>query len=276
MGLDSHDARHMDGEQKISGVGLLTKGFQILDSFGPGSPALSQAELARMNGLPRSTASRLVRYLCDCGYLMYNDRSGQYRLGPAAVDLGRRASTHFSLVEVAQPVLDALSNTTDETIILTKLDETRRKAVCVHQIESSCDGLRVFEKVGAEFHLHEGAAPRAILAALPEREREAILQQALSKRTNPTLITPETLRTAITETIAAGYAVSREETYKGVVGVAAAILWPDMRPVGSIAIAAPLLRYSEQEILEVGVTVSASAGEISRLLRNHAVHEATQ
>lgn len=257
-------------EAKTSGgVGLLKKGFQILDSFGPGAPAWSQADLARLNGLTKSTTSRLVRYLCDCGYLFYHERSGRYRLGPAAMDLGRRASAQFNLFEVAEPVLELLSRATDETIILTALNEHRRTAVCVHQIESKRDGLRVFENVGAEFHLHQGAAPRAILAALSEPEREAILTRPLPGRSSGTLTAPQTLRAAIEETLALGYAVSREETYQGVVGVAAPVLWPDMRPAGSLAIAAPLLRYGDEEIAQLGATVSASAADISSRLRNH-------
>ncbi|MBO6727100.1 MAG: IclR family transcriptional regulator [Rhizobiaceae bacterium] len=261
-------------QQVASGVGLLKKGFQILESFDQGAPAWSQSELARATGLTRSTTSRLVRYLCDCGYLIYHENTGRYRLGPAAVDLGRRASTQFSLLEVAQPILETLSATVDETIILTELNEQRRTAVCIHQIESKRDGLRVFENVGSEFYLHQGAAPRAILAALSESEREEILRQALPGRGARTLTTADKLRVAIDETLAVGYAVSREETYEGVIGVAAPVLWPDRRPVGSVAIAAPLVRYGDQEVQKLGALVRQSASEISARLRSHQTGQA--
>lgn len=256
----------MNDTQTSDGVGLLKKGFQILDSFTMASPSWTQTDLARATGFTKSTTSRLVRYLCEAGYLTQATSSGRYQLGPAAMDLGRRASALFNLAEMAQPVLERLAAETHETIILTEYLERRSAAVCVYQIESQRDGLRVFENVGAEFRLTEGAAPRAILAAIPDADREALLAQPLRKRGSGSLTTPDAVRAATIEAQRAGYAVSREETYDGVVGVAAAIRWPNGLPAGSVAIAAPLLRYDENGVAKLGSLVAAAAREIDVLL----------
>ena len=257
----------MRDTQTADGVGLLKKGFQILDSFSATSPSWTQAELGREHGFTKSTTSRLVRYLCDTGYLTQASSSGRYRLGPAAMDLGRRASAQFNLAELAQPVLERIAAATQETVILTEYVERRSTAVCVYQIESRRDGLRVFENVGSEFRLTEGAAPRAILAALPEADRETLLTaQPLRKRASGSLTTPDAVRKATERAQQLGYAVSREETYEGVVGVAAAICWPNGLPVGSVAIAAPLMRYDERGVEELGRRAAAAAGEIDALL----------
>lgn len=87
-----------------TGVGLLQKAFQLLDLFTDERPAWTQAELARETGLARSTLSRLVRFMARRGFLI--EQYGRYRLGFAAIDLGRRAQRLFNLAELCHDLLE--------------------------------------------------------------------------------------------------------------------------------------------------------------------------
>jgi IclR family acetate operon transcriptional repressor len=253
-----------------SGVGLLQKAFQLLDLFQTDAPAWSQAELARATGLPRSTTSRLARYLSDRGYLIQVDRTGRYLLGPAAIDLGRRAATNLDLRGICRPVLEQLAEETGETVILTALDETRGAVACVDQIESTHGGLRVFERVGGRFPLHAGASPRAVLAYLPKNEQARILAGPLEPTTRATLTDADEIRAELAATVERRYAVSYEETYVGVVGVAAPVFGWDARPLGSLAIAAPIQRAPEIRVREFGAMLNRAAEQVTALLRGRA------
>lgn len=245
-------------EQDIRGVGLLHKAFQILELFSPEQPSWTQVEIGRAADLPRSTVSRLVRYLCSRGYLTFHERSGRYTLGFSAIELGRRAQLQFDLASFAADILEDLSRQTRETIMLTGFNPAALQVVCLEQIASQHGGLRVYETIGATFPLYAGASAKPVLASLPENVVERVLHAPMPP-INPAVVpTAERLRADLEAIRKRGYAVSREETYPGVAGVGAAILDPNGIPLGSIAIAAPMQRMSEEMIAQMGAMVAAA------------------
>ena len=238
-----------------AGVALLAKTFQMLDLFQIETPAWTQADLVRATGLNRSTVNRLVRYLVSTGYLVQLASSGKYSLGLAAINLGHRANASFDFRSLCQPALEKLAEMIDETIILTSYDPTNNTSVCVDQIVRKHGALRVFERVGSTFPLHAGAAPKAILASLPEQDRKAFINGTLQKFTKNTLCNPAELEADIIATIGRGYSLSWEETYEGVAGIGAPVVGPDKMPLGSIAVALPIQRVEPGTIEFIGASL---------------------
>ena len=255
-----------DDSGKTVGVGLLSKAFQILDMFTYDHPAWTQADLAKETGVPKSTVSRVVRYLCARGYLMLFKDTGRYSLGPAAMDLGHRAFALMDLREVAMPILQQLARETSETVILTLLNEAANQVICTEQISSNRGGLRVFERVGSSFPLHAGAAPKAVLAYLPEMDKQQILGRSLNKFAEHTITDPKKLIKDLQATLQRGYSVSHEETYTGVHGVAAAFFGPGQKVMGSVAVATPEQRATEKDVLRYGTLVRRAADQLSEAL----------
>ncbi|WP_085901895.1 IclR family transcriptional regulator [Kiloniella majae] len=248
-----------------AGVGLLHKAFELLNLFQVDQANWSQSEIIEITEMSRSTVSRLVRYLVETGYLAEIPKTGRYSLGMAAISLGQRAEAGFDIRVICQPVLEKLAKVTSETIVLTAFDKASNSAVCVDQIESRRGGLRVFEEVGASFPLHAGAAPRAILAKLPDQFVDRYLKQELVSFTPQTLIQKKRLREDIAIIRSQGYAVSSEETYEGAAGIAAAFTSPNGEPVGSLAIAFPMNRLDEKGRDVMGRQLKVFASEISEL-----------
>ncbi|MCZ0736324.1 IclR family transcriptional regulator [Phreatobacter sp. AB_2022a] len=229
-----------------AGVGLLKKALQILDLFTEERPNWTQADLARETKLARSTLGRLVRFLSAAGYLM--EQRGRYTLGFAAIDLGRRAQLQFDLVGLCQSLLEDLAQATAETVILTGYDEIHASVVCLAQIPSRQGGLRVFENIGTAYPLHSGATAKAVLAFLAQQQIDSILRGDLTGVNPATTMSADALRRQIEEVRAAGFVVTYEETYPGVVGIAVPVLTPRRQPLGSIAIAAPIQRMDQARI----------------------------
>jgi len=232
---------------ETGGVGLLRKTFQVLDMFSVETPAWSQAELVRRSGMNRSTLSRVVRYLHSSGYLMLDEQNSKYMLGVAAVELGRRAKNSFDLRVISSEAVKQLAQQENETVILTSYIKGQGFVTCLDQVHASQTGLSVFEKIGAQFPLHAGASPKAVLIALSTEQREEYYKQELKSFTPTTITDPGKLRAHIEEYAERGFAVSREETYPGVIGVAAPIV-VNGRPLGSVAISVPLQRTTENKI----------------------------
>ncbi len=228
------------------GVGLLIKAFQILDLFSDERSAWTQSDLARETGLARSTLSRLVRFLCARSYLM--EQRGRYILGFAAIDLGRRAQLQFNLVDLCYDLLEEVAQSTGETTILTGFDESRNCIVCLAQIPSRYDGLRVFENIGNTYPLYAGASSKATFAFLSEQQIARVVAGPLPPINPARKINAKKLRAQIADIRAKGYAVTNEETFPGVNGVGVPILTPQRRALGTIAIGAPCHRLDAKAI----------------------------
>lgn len=248
------------------GVGLLNKAFQVLDQFTPDQPTWTQAELGRVTGVSKSTVNRLVRYFCVRGYLMQLERQGRYGLGPAAVDLGLRASAQFDLGGAAMPLLERLAQETHETVLLASYRPGQSEVICVAQIASPREGLRVFQSVGSAIPLHAGAVAKAVLAFLPDDVKAAVVEGPLVRLTEKTLTDPTVLAHDLDEIKARGYAISREETYSGVYGVGAPVFGPGGAIAGGIAVAAPLFRMDATAMLDHAQRIVATAEALSRRL----------
>jgi len=247
------------------GVGLLVKAFQVLDLFTRDRPSWTQVELQSATELSRSTLSRLVRFLHGRGYLAYAADTGRYALGIAAVDLGRRAVRASNLVELCASTLAQIAEETGETVMLTAYDPRQSKVICLEQIPSVKEGLRVFERIGAAFPLYRGASSKAVLAFLSPSDVEVTLAQMAHDA-------PDRDAVRLTRELAtirvSGLATSLEETYPGVAGLAVPVLGDDGVPLGSIAVAAPILRMNQEARTKIGRMLTASGRKLSASLRS--------
>ena len=122
--------------------------------------------------------------------------------------------------------------------------------VCLAQIPSRQGGLRVFENIGTAYPLHSGATAKAVLAFLPEDQLSTVVAGDITPLNPASKTSREALRKHLAEIRKSGYAVTREETYPGVIGVAVPILTARRQPLGSIAVAAPLQRMQERKVAD--------------------------
>src|SRR5690606_29132361 len=103
----------------------------------------------------------------------------------------------------------------------------------------------------------------AYLAACPREMIETELSKPLAAYTDYTSVDAAELRQRIEETQTRGYSVNRQGMEAGVISTSAAIVPPDGRPVGSLTVAAPVVRADDDRIREYGMAARASARRIS-------------
>jgi DNA-binding IclR family transcriptional regulator len=229
----------------------LLKALAVLDAFDERRPQLSEAELRRELRLPSSTTHRIVRALEARGYLM-RTASGHYRLGLAAIALGRRAAVSLD----PRAVLDELARETGETAILGMRDPAGLR--CVDRVETA-ERLRLSLAIGAVVPLHAGATSKALLAALDDAELEAILAGPLPRLASGTITDPDELRAEVVRIRARGYATSREETNEGAWGVGVAL----SGGAGVVSVIGPLTRLSPEAEARAIRAVRAAAERLS-------------
>jgi DNA-binding IclR family transcriptional regulator len=241
----------------VAGPKVLEKTLRVLDLFTLDRPSWSVTEIARELGMPTATAHRIVRALEGRSYL---GRAGpRYRLGFAAIDLGRRAMASVDLRSRLTDVLRELARTTGETVLLTVYDESRHGSLCVDRIETT-HSLRLTIDIGRVTPIHAGASAKALLAFLEEPIIDEVLAHDLQRLAPGTVTDRERLRHELDDIRARGWASSYEENNVGAWGLAAPIMVGD-RVVASVGFAAPTARHSESAVRSLAKLVCEAARE---------------
>src|SRR4051794_12188481 len=125
------------------------------------------AEAAETLGVARSTAHRLLGALRRRGFVLQDKPNGAYRPGPVLNEIGLAAIGRIDIRLVARPVLEELSEQSQETVSLSLLEGGNVRFV--DGVESP-RSVRVGNRTGLVLPAHCTAAGKAILAALPRIE----------------------------------------------------------------------------------------------------------
>ena len=246
-------------------IKILDKTFRILAAFTPRVPVWSLRPLAGEVGLPKSTVHRILNVLEASRYVAREGEAARFRLGPAALELGRRAHVSTDLRQVALPVLGRVAHESGETAFLLVPNRTRDGAICIERVESRLD-LRLIAEIGAQVPLHAGASAKALLAFMAPEEIDAVIAHGLRRLGPGTITNAGALRRDLARTRRRGWALSVEETNEGATGVAVPVFGPGGEVAASLAIAGPLTRFTRQRRVRFVALARGGAAEIARML----------
>ncbi len=159
-------------------VTALARGLQVLACFRSDDKALGNLEIAERCRLPKSTVSRLTGTLTRLGYLHQVEASGKYRLGSATLSLGTTMLRRLDVRQMARPLMQELADFAKCEVSLGTRD--RLSMIYVENCRSAELLVRSLD-VGSRIALATSAMGRAWLAAVPEKERRAVLDQVRSR-----------------------------------------------------------------------------------------------
>jgi IclR family acetate operon transcriptional repressor len=248
------------------GTQAVERAMAILNCFRREQQSLGITEIARAVDLNVSTAHRLVRALCNGGFMEQEPSSERYRLGFAIAILGQRALEQ-SGYHLAQPILARLSTTTGESA---SLGIRRGDEVVVIERAASGQPLRFDHPTGAEIELHASAMGKVLLAFSLGAPKEIAASLPHMTRYTPHTITSRAgLVAELTAIRLQGFAMNREERYEGVCGIAAPVMAADGSAHAAVAIQGPSLRLTPKRLDQLSAVVREAADEIGLLvLRN--------
>lgn len=244
---------------------LLERTFAVLALFAGDKTEWTTTEIGQACGLPVPSAHRIVIALSAHGFLVRDQSSKRFRLGPAAIALGRAALSASDLPTVASSLLPRLTADTEETSLLTVPTAGHRGAVCLLRYESP-HPLRLAVEPGRQLPLHAGASQKAILAYLPEEDQERVASDRLERFCQSTLDTREAVLNEIKSIRTRGWAYSLEETNVGVWGVAIALLNNTGTAVAAVGVAGPQVRLTRETVKSSLEATQAVATEMAASL----------
>lgn len=224
----------------------LLRSMELLEVLQEKNRSFSIAELADAMDLPPSTVHRILQTFCEKKYVMRDERSHTYRLGPALIPLGKAAARGIRLQDAAYPVLASLSAKTEEDSYL--VIPVGNKGLVIEKVDGP-NHLKVVEEFGYEMYMHCGAIRKVLLAhQTPAFIDEYFKNVVVHDRAFPH-VRPEDLRTELTQIRQDGFAITRGEYVNDAIGIGAPVFNSEGELAGSIGIIAPSIRINNEELL---------------------------
>lgn len=248
------------------GSSTLTKGLELLRLMGKFPDGAPAAVFAKESRLPFSTAYRLLNTLAETGYAEYDPGTKLYRVGLTVFELSQSISAARGYDGALMPVLRTLSETTNESCLFSVRDG--HETVTIHTVDGP--EFRQTTDPGDRLPLHVSSMGKAILSAMPSIEvRELLADLDFQAYTEHTITNPEILLQQIEAGRQDGYVYQREEVDLGMNAIAAAVVGPAGRVLGAVAIAAPLFRAGQDELVAQRAALTAAAHRLAATLPAH-------
>ena len=160
----------------------LERGFAVVHAFGADARELSITDVAQRTGLSRAVARRYLLTLQELGYVVQN--GADFSLTPRILDLGFTYLSTIDVANIAQPVMEEITNTLHESCSAAVLDGT--EVVYVARVQAKRI-MSINLVVGSRLPAHATSMGKVLLAHLPPQNLEAYLAnapfEALTKRT---------------------------------------------------------------------------------------------
>ena len=231
--------------------------FDVLELLVGHREGLTLTDISRRLDLPTSSTHNLMQKMVANGMVaMTTDL--RYSLGARSVQLGVRINEGLEVRSLAQRYLMDLSRETGGDAYLGMA--LGRKVSYVDRAEGT-NSVTVAIKLGQSLYLHATAVGK-LYASYVDTFRQDLLAKDWPKLTDFTLVDREELEMECAKIRVQGYAISREEAYLGVIGVAVPVC--DARGNLVAALHCPLLQNdsSESHISFVLKTAQAAARRV--------------
>lgn len=189
--------------------------------------------LARSLGVPRASLYRLLREMCDEGFVTHYPEERRWGLGIATLELGSAYQRADPLVRLARPLLSDVVDATGATVHLAVLHGNETLYLLVERPRRA-EHLVTGEGVRLPAHLT--ATGRAMLAHLSRRQLEALYPHGLVLREEAGPRSLRDLREALEQERTRGWSSEDGLVSEGFASVAAAAFDATGLPTAAIGV----------------------------------------
>ena len=224
----------------------LLRSMELLEVLREKNTSFSIAELAEAMALPPSTVHRILQTFCEKKYIIRDERTHTYRLGPALIPLGKAAARGIRLQDAAHPVLESLSRESKEDSYL--VIPVGNKGLVIEKVDGPSH-LKVVEEFGYEMYLHCGAIRKVLLAYQTPAFIDQYFKTIIVNDQAFPHVRPEDLKAELKKIRRDGYAITHGEYVNDAIGIGEPIFNSDGELAGSIGIIAPEIRIETDDYL---------------------------
>ncbi len=245
----------MPSIEKINSIfELLRKNYKV---------GLTNKEISSELKMPASTCYRILAKLKKYNYVYQQPSNKRYFLGFAHLRFAEAVRESMSISTVCLPYLEDLHRRTDETTFVAIWDGKS----CVALEVAGYINTRVSIGSGEIMPLHCSATGKAVLAFLPDRERERIIDQLdFYPYTKNTIVNPKDLKKNLEEIYENGVAYCLQEFHNGINALAAPIFDNNNHVVAAIAVVGIHIDLDEDTLEEYSGLFLNAAYNITAVL----------
>ncbi len=244
------------------GTGALDRAFAIIQHLAAASTEGARVtQIAKDIGLTQGTVHRTLQALIAQNVVEQDERSKYYRLSIDFFVLAARAGNPVNLRELCRPMMLRLCASLGDTLFL--LARSGFDAVCIDRSEGPFPIRSFTGDIGGRVALGVGQGSLAILAFLPELEREEVIRFNLPRVRELGMFDEVYLRTEIERVRGLGFAARNTGLLEGMAGVAVPICDRQGRAVAALSVGTISARLNPERLPTVVEMLKREAQSIS-------------
>ncbi len=252
-------------DSPAAATGAVDRSLRILETLAGEPEGMPLAAVAGELGLPRSAAHRLLAELVRCGYVRQLRAQGDYALTTKLPAIGLAFLGAAGIMDIAQPIIDRLADTSGELVRLAIVDGDRLTFVA--KAQGARYGLRYDADMGIDVRLSCSAGGHAWLATLTEeRATELVARQGFGSPREFGPRAPTTFKALmqlLAEDRRRGWSCIVEQYAPGMTAMAAPLVPRAGAAIGVITIAGPMQRLSPVRMEQLAPALLAAASELA-------------
>lgn len=227
-----------DNEKAPTTLQTVERALAFLEAVAQARRPPRLKEVAQALGINVTTSYHLLNTLQLAGYVT-RDSDGALRIGGRTAILYQGLVRNFALGRELMPVLAELSASTGETTYVAALN---REKVIIQALVEGDQAVRVTGLyVGFSGSEHIRASGKAVLAQLPDDERDAVLEQCLP---DATADERDVVIGQLNRVRERGWALDDGSFQEGVCCIAAPFYRSGGSVAGSVAVSVPAARFA--------------------------------
>ncbi len=264
LGLKMIEVTEKSKEGSKYHVPNLERALSVIELLAVHSAGLTLSEIVKILLLPKNSIFRITMTLLDNGYLSRDDDTKKFVLTRKLMAIGCKAVSEYSLVETAFGIMRQLRDVVRETVLIGTI--ARNELIVLEQAPGT-HPFKFMLDIGSRIPLNAAAPAKAIMAYLPEKQLNDLLNVMDFTQFNQRTITTATgCRAELQEVRKLGYAIDRAEQLDGVHCIGAPVFDRYGYPVASIWTTGPSKRLPESIFAALGEQVREHADQISQRL----------
>lgn len=237
--------------------------LDILDTIAAAEKPVSATEINESLKLPKATAHRLCGELETRGYLLKEINGKNYMPGNRLHEMavGVLANSCFSIRR--HSILEALSRKVGETCNIAYPDGLNM--AYSDRVETQ-HPLKLNFSIDTRVPLHCTASGKLFLASMPQKKRrEVIAKLDLHAHTRNTMTDPEQILEETEQIRTSNVSVDNQEYFEGMIAIGVPITDHSGRFYSSVAIQAPIFRFSLDDARQQIPLLREAAQDLSHL-----------
>lgn len=225
-------------------INSLANGLQIIMTFTAESPRLKLTDIARANQMNLPTARRYLHTLSKLGFIMKDEIDQTFQLTAKVMRLGSGVFSNMDLKDRLLPFMKKLNRELDITINIAIFEGN--EAVTIDRLRSK-DVVNLDITAGTRLPIYATSLGKALLAFLPKKTQESIVNKLSFKPLTPHTITDSVLfLQTLQQTKKRGYAIAREELTLGLKTLAVPIFNGVGTVIASFGVSYPIHRENNK------------------------------